>query len=67
MMDEFNEVLAMPNKLRKLLRDCDGATAIEYGLILALIGVACVGAFSSFAGSLTNMWEFVSNTVDSVS
>jgi pilus assembly protein Flp/PilA len=31
---------------RKLVRDESGATAIEYGLIAALISVAAIGAFT---------------------
>ena len=31
---------------RNLLRQTDGATAIEYGLILALICIACLGLFA---------------------
>ena len=35
----------MFNTLTKLLRNEDGATAIEYGLIAALIAVAAIAAF----------------------
>ena len=56
----------MPARLRKLLGDNKGATAIEYGLILALIAVAAIGAFQNFSDGLQNMWNFVSNTVTSV-
>ena len=31
-------------KLVKLIRNAEGATAIEYGLIAALIAVAAIGA-----------------------
>ena len=33
--------------LTKLLKNEDGATAIEYGLIAALIAVAAIGAFTA--------------------
>ena len=47
--------------LRAFTLDEDGATAIEYGLLLALIAVACLGAFGAFGDSLGNMWGIVSD------
>jgi pilus assembly protein Flp/PilA len=44
----------------KLLRDDTGATAIEYGLIAALIAVAAITAMGSLGNSLTNTF----NTTD---
>lgn len=38
--------------LAKLRRNEKGATAIEYGLIAALIAVAAIGAMTSLGGSL---------------
>ena len=40
--------------IKKLFRNKDGATAIEYGLIAALISVAAIGALTSLGGQLTN-------------
>jgi pilus assembly protein Flp/PilA len=42
--------------LRKLRADDGGATAIEYGLIIALIAVACISGFSSLGGGANGMW-----------
>jgi pilus assembly protein Flp/PilA len=42
---------------RNLIRDVKGATAIEYGLIAALIAVACIMAFLSLGLNLTNIFE----------
>lgn len=39
--------------MNKLLRDEAGATAIEYGLIAALIAVAAVTAMSTLGGQLS--------------
>lgn len=40
------------------------ATAIEYGLIMGLIALACVGAFSAFGSKSTSMWNNIqSNTL----
>jgi pilus assembly protein Flp/PilA len=51
-------------KLLKLLRNEDGATAIEYGLIAALISVACIGAMQGIGNSLNNTFNNVSNALN---
>jgi pilus assembly protein Flp/PilA len=40
-----------------------GATAIEYGLIVALIALAIIVAISGVGNSTGNMWNFVSGEV----
>jgi pilus assembly protein Flp/PilA len=40
--------------LRKMLKDTKGATAIEYGLIAALIAVAAITAMSALGTQLNN-------------
>ena len=52
---------AIPKILRRLLADKSGATAIEYGLIAALICVACIGGISSLGGGAGGMWTRLSN------
>tara|TARA_B100001057_G_scaffold404266_1_gene416800 strand:- start:220 stop:405 length:186 start_codon:yes stop_codon:yes gene_type:complete len=42
--------------LKRLLRDSRGATAVEYGLILALIVIAMVSALQGLADSTIDMW-----------
>lgn len=49
--------------LRKLLRDEEGATAIEYGLIAALISLACIMAFLSLGLNLTNIFTTIADTL----
>jgi pilus assembly protein Flp/PilA len=48
----------MMNKLNQLVRNSKGATAIEYGLIAALIAVAGISAFQAVGtgvkGTFTN-------------
>jgi pilus assembly protein Flp/PilA len=46
-----------------LLRDEAGATAIEYGLIAALIAVAAITALTSLGGNLSNTFNKVSTSV----
>lgn len=48
---------------RNLIRKTDGATAIEYGLLAALIAVASIAAFQSFGNGLGGMWSKVQNGV----
>ncbi|SFS10030.1 Flp family type IVb pilin [Sphingomonas jatrophae] len=48
---------------RKLIRDTRGATAIEYGLIAALIAVAAITAMSTLGKKLTNTFTNVSNNI----
>jgi len=52
--------------IRTLLRlrsDKRGATAIEYGLICALIAVAAVSAMSSLGGGSNGMWGILDNKI----
>ena len=49
---------------QNLLRDEAGATAIEYGLIAALIAVAAIAAMGALGDSLTNTFSTVSTELD---
>lgn len=44
---------------RKVLKDSKGATAIEYGLIAALIAVAAITAMGSVGNGLQNTFNNV--------
>lgn len=48
----------------RLMRSTRAATAVEYGLILALIFLAAVAAVSNVANSTNNMWGNVSAAAD---
>lgn len=47
--------------INKLYRDEQGATAIEYGLIAALIAVAAITAMNSLGEQLGNTFNEVSS------
>lgn len=47
--------------IRKFFKDNKGATAIEYGLIAALIAVAAIAAMSSLGSNLGNTFNKVGN------
>ena len=48
------------SKFFKLIRNEKGATAIEYGLIAALIAVAAIGAMESIGSKLGDTFNNVS-------
>ncbi|WP_265570207.1 Flp family type IVb pilin [Sphingomicrobium nitratireducens] len=47
----------------KMLKNESGATAIEYGLIAALIAVAAIGAMQGIGNSLNNTFGNVSGVL----
>ena len=49
--------------LARFLRDDDGATAIEYGLIAALVSVAAITALQQMGSSLNDMFTTVSTAL----
>ena len=46
--------------IRKLMKDKKGATAIEYGLIAALIAVAAITAMQGLGASLNSTFTNIS-------
>jgi pilus assembly protein Flp/PilA len=52
-------------KFLKLISNEKGATAIEYGLIAALIAVAAIAAMSNIGTSLKTTFSTVSSSLDS--
>ena len=50
-------------RLRDLFKNDQGATAIEYGLILAMVFLAMVGAVGLFSDATIDMWDNVSREV----
>lgn len=47
--------------------DEEGATAIEYGLIAALVSVAAIAGFQAMGGSLDTIFTGVSGELDAAS
>lgn len=58
------------NRRRTLLRaffhDQRGATAVEYGLILALIFLAVMGGVATLGESVRGRWDDISNRVSAI-
>ncbi len=46
-----------------LIEDRSGATAIEYGLIAALVSVAGITAFDLLGGSLIDIFDLVTSAI----
>jgi pilus assembly protein Flp/PilA len=44
-------------------RDDEGATAVEYGLMVALIAVAIIGMVSTLGGKLGTMFTTIANAI----
>jgi pilus assembly protein Flp/PilA len=53
----------MSNLFRRFLRDQSGATAIEYGLIAALIAVVIIGAVQLVGSNLSTTFNTVATNV----
>ena len=49
---------------RLLSVDERGATAIEYGLIVAMIAVAAIGGMQSLGGGVGGMWGKLQTTMN---
>ncbi len=53
----------MNTMLKNFLRNEDGATAIEYGLIAALIAVVVVGALTTIGTSLNTSFTSIATSL----
>lgn len=53
----------MSHFLKKFSNDESGATAIEYGLIAALISVVVIGAITLVGGNLTGTFNVIAGKI----
>jgi pilus assembly protein Flp/PilA len=60
-MGVLRELFERNSSLARLLSDEAGATAIEYGLIAALIAVAAIAAFQLVGTNLTSVFNGVAS------
>ena len=56
--------MPMRNLIKRIASDISGATAVEYGLILALIFLAMLAAIQNFGNSTISMWNKVSDATN---
>lgn len=54
----------MFGKITAVLKDESGATAIEYGLIAALVSVAAIAALTAMGSSLETMFNRVAGELN---
>ena len=54
----------MFDQIRVMILDESGATAVEYGLIAALVSIAGVVAFASMGSSLTNIFSYIAGLTE---
>ncbi len=52
------------NLIKRFLREESGATAIEYGLIAALIAVVIIAAVTSVGTNMSRTFTNIKNAVD---
>ncbi len=49
--------------LKTMLRDDEGATMVEYGLLVALIALVALGAVKVLGSNLSSLFNSVANTI----
>ena len=47
----------MFQKIINFFKDEEGATMVEYALMLALIAIVCIGAVTAIGGNATTMFQ----------
>ncbi len=64
----------MQSRIKKIVglfqdfcEDTDGATAVEYGLLVAVLSVALIASYEMIGGSTNSMWSDLSNSFSSAS
>ena len=53
----------MLTTLKSMIRDEDGATMVEYGLLVALIALVALGAVKTLGTNLSSLFNSVAQTV----
>jgi pilus assembly protein Flp/PilA len=54
----------MKDQIVRFLREEDGATALEYGLIAGLIAVAVITVIGTFTTALTGLFDRLKTLID---
>jgi pilus assembly protein Flp/PilA len=53
----------MRAKMKKFLADCRAATAVEYGLIIAVLSLVIMAGIDNFGNEMQNMFGYVSGII----
>ena len=59
-MKFYTKIQALMNSMRK---DEEGATAVEYGLMVSLIAVVIIGAVAAIRTNLSGMFEGIADQI----
>ncbi len=57
----------MMNHIMRFVRDEEGATALEYGLLAALIAAAIIGAVTALGNTVSTTFTNISDTMSAAS
>jgi pilus assembly protein Flp/PilA len=60
----MSEGKRMTKLIESFLADRSGATAVEYGLIAAIISVALLSGFGAFSNRLSGQFNGITNTIE---
>lgn len=55
--------ITMTEMLKQFIRDEDGVTAIEYGLIAALIAVVIIAAVTAAGGAVRDVFQAIADAI----
>jgi len=50
---------------KRILKESDGQDMIEYGLLVALVALACVAALSNFSTVISTVWSTLTANLSS--
>ena len=50
----------MSNNFLSFISDENGGTAIDYGLVAALVSLAALAAFQNFGASVNDVYDYIS-------
>jgi pilus assembly protein Flp/PilA len=52
---------------RRLVKREEGASLVEYALLVALIAVVCIGGITALGGSINSLFSGLSGTISGIS
>lgn len=50
--------------IKSLMHDKRGSTAVEYGIILAVLSMVMIASFGTVTGALTNMFGMIQTHIE---
>ena len=57
----------MVNSIVQFMREEEGVTTLEYGLLAALIAAAIIGAVTALGSTVSNTFSRIANSISTVS